>query len=250
VLDVILRRGYSYLSRLVQKKETQLDGLDYWRDRAQRLGRRSVLNISHPPEAFDRVTLYQKAVLFPLLRGQLRGNERTVLDYGCGPGRFSRDLAELVQGHCVGVDPIIEYLDLAPASERTRYDLLIEGRIPLPDSSVDVAWICLVLGAISDPVELDRTKCEIDRVLRDDGLLFLVENTTVQDDGDHWAYRDVDYYRRTFAFVDLEYLSYYLDFGERISVMAGRRSRAGLPVGTGEESATALPAERSPRRAP
>ncbi len=239
MLYFLLSRGFSYLSGLLPRRQKNLSGIDYWNDRAKRYGRRSVINVSHPEEAYDRVTLYQKSVLLPLLKSQLRGHERTALDYGCGPGRFTRDLAEAIQGRCIGVDPVIDYLDLAPSSERTRYALLENARIPLPDSSVDIVWICLVLGAVSSPEELEIAKLEIDRVLADDGLVFLVENTTRREDTGYWAYRDVEYYRKLLDFLDLKCLSYYLDFGERISIMAGRRITRREREKAGEEPATA-----------
>ena len=160
-------------SRFSQNSTTDfLSDIEYWQARVKKYGRRSVLNIEHRDDAYDRVTADQKARIFPLFESQLCGDERTILDFGCGPGRFTPDLAKLVQGCCIGVDPIEDFLDIAPRSEYAEYLLLHNGVIPLLDSSIDVIWICLVLGGITTESELERTASEINRVLKENGLSF------------------------------------------------------------------------------
>jgi ubiquinone/menaquinone biosynthesis C-methylase UbiE len=96
------------------------------------------------------------------------------------------------------------------------------GNIPLPDKSVDVIWVCLVLGCIKGRL-LKKSVSEMARVLKDGGLVFLVENTQEQEDTEYWAYRQFDEYKRLLAFVKLTHLHDYFDVGERISIMAGRK---------------------------
>jgi hypothetical protein len=48
---------------------------DYWQDRARRYGKRSVLNMAHNEKDFEKITTYQKQILFPLLKSQLSGFE-------------------------------------------------------------------------------------------------------------------------------------------------------------------------------
>jgi SAM-dependent methyltransferase len=187
--------------------------------------------MAHPESEFDAVTNCQKSILYPHLKSRLKGNERRVLDFGCGPGRFTADLAALV-GECIGVDPIQALLDLAPASPRVTYRPIAEGAIPLEDSSTDVVWCCLVLGGLKDSV-LSSSIREIQRVLRPGGLLFLVENTQEKADGPHWRFRS----RRTYAalFVGiplLEVACTYYDAGEEISVMTGRKATGSVALST------------------
>ena len=192
----------------------------YWERRARRHGRRSVLNIAHADAEYDRVTTWQKHILFPLLRSQLTGAERTVLDFGCGPGRFTRDLAHVVGGHAIGVDPIAALLEIAPADPQVDYRLLRHGRVPLPDHSVDVLWICLVLGVIGGQ-KLNATLKELRRIAAPGALVFLVENTTAQPSKKHIEYRSVAEYAKLVGFARLHHLSDYEDLGETISVLAG-----------------------------
>lgn len=199
------------------------DPSGYWDKRAADYGARSVLNLGHGPEEFERVTTYQKELLFPMLKSQLVGTEKIVLDFGCGPGRFTPDLARIVDGTAIGVDPIDGLLRLAPPDNGVEYRKLSHGRIPCPDSAVDVVWICLVLGCIPDQTALLNAVEEIKRVLKQGGLLFLIECTDVKPTPGHVHFRSVEGYQELLSFAPLILLSQYEDLGDTNSVMAGRK---------------------------
>ena len=95
-----------------------------------------------------------------------------------------------------------------------------EGHIPLDSSSVDLVWICLVLGGIHGST-LGDTIAEVRRVLRPGGLVFLVENTNEGGGDSFWAFRSVADYQRLFLPVALDHVHDYWDLGERISVLTG-----------------------------
>ena len=194
----------------------------YWDTRARQFGRRAVYNIGHPPEELGAVDRLQKAVLFPILRNNLTGTERTVLDLGCGVGRFSGDLAETIVADVIAVDVSRELLALAPSNPRVRYVLSSATRVPFPDESFDLVWVCLLLGALRRS-QLDEAAREIERVSKRAGLLFLVENTTPKPDGPTWAFRGPEEYLRLFPGFDLRHVTDYEDLGETISVLVGRR---------------------------
>lgn len=197
--------------------------LAYWTERARAYGPRSVLNLGHAESEYESVTSAQKRELFPRLAAHLSGREKVALDFGCGPGRFTAGLAGVINGRAIGADVVPAYLEMAPRHVDVEYRLMEPGRIGLADGSVDLAWVCLVLGALREPV-LGRSAAEIERVLRPGGLLFLVENTSEQPDAPHWAFRPVAEYQRLFPSVDLRHVHDYTDLGERISVLAGRRA--------------------------
>ena len=192
-----------------------------WHDRAHQHGARAVYNLGHGPEEMAQVTEKQCAVLLPLLRAQLRGDERLVLDLGCGPGRFTAALADVTHARVIGLDPIPRLLELAPRHDAVEYRLMSEAQIPMESSSVDVAWICLVLGGIHG-LTLERTVAEIRRVLRPGGLVFLVENTADGGGDSFWAFRSVAEYQRLFRPIRLAHVHDYHDLDERISVLTGR----------------------------
>lgn len=195
---------------------------DYWRDRARQYGKRSVLNMAHGEEEFDAVTDYQKQLLFPLLKSKLNGSETKVLDFGCGPGRFTGGLAELIGGTVIGVDITPELLKLAPKSPSVSYQCIGTGTLPFPDSSFDVVWSCLVLGGIPDE-QIEQSIAEIDRVLRPGGLFFYVENTAKAANADYWFFRDEDTYARLSAFCKPQVLGRYEDMGQQISIFSGKK---------------------------
>jgi SAM-dependent methyltransferase len=201
--------------------------LTYWEERARRHGARAVLNLGHPEHESDAVTCRQAEEIFPHLLRWLAGDERIALDFGCGPGRFTGRLADAIRGRAIGVDPIRALIELAPRGPGVDYLVSDGRRIPLGDASVDLAWVCLVLGGIPN-ARLAETAAEIYRVLRPGGLLFLVENTSAKASFPHWAFRPVASYQRLFPGAGLTHLHDYDDLGERISVLAGRK--AFMPV--------------------
>jgi ubiquinone/menaquinone biosynthesis C-methylase UbiE len=198
--------------------------MEYWKHRANQLGERAVFNVGHSEEELSAVTEMQKSVLYPRFREALDGSERTVLDFGCGTGRFTPDLAEMVGGTAIGLDPIQDLLDLAPRHEAVTYRTLRPEHIPLPDASMDAIWICIVLGGITNEDELRVTAAELERVRRPGGLLFLAENTSEKPPNPRWMFRSASQYAALFPAVRLEPVAEYEDLGERISVLAGRAS--------------------------
>ncbi|NEO43867.1 MAG: methyltransferase domain-containing protein [Moorea sp. SIO4A3] len=157
-----------YAKRLLSPSDGKnLPAMEYWKQRAKKYGKRSVLNIGHSNAEFEAVTEKQKREILPYLRQSLKGDEKLIIDFGCGPGRFTIDLASTIGGKAIGVDPIEALLEIAPKDKTVEYKLMQEGQIPLPDNSVDVVWVCLVLCCIKSTV-LQSTIEEILRVLKND----------------------------------------------------------------------------------
>lgn len=217
----LLRRLFGLVLRL--DPDRRRADLRWWEERARRRGPGAVYNSGHLDEDLARIDRWQKEILYPVLQSRLRGDERVILDFGCGTGRFTPELAGLIHGRAVGVDPVQALLDTAPQAEGVEYRLLRDGRIPLEDGSLDVVWICLVLTCITDERAVRESIAELERVLRDGGLVFLVENTAHKENLRHIAFRSVDEYRALFTFASLQHERDYEDRGERISVLTGRK---------------------------
>jgi colanic acid/amylovoran biosynthesis glycosyltransferase len=195
----------------------------YWSDRAGRLGRRSVFHARHSEAELEAVTAMQRRAILPVLDRHLRGDESIALDYGCGWGRFTGDLTERVGGLAIGIDPVPQLVAMAPRPPRTAFLAGSPATVPLATESVDLLWIALVLGTVTDPALLARTVEELRRVLRPGGLMLLVENTADRPDVPHYTYRSVAAYRALFPDVELAEEGMYEDLGERITILAGRR---------------------------
>jgi SAM-dependent methyltransferase len=196
--------------------------VDFWEDRAIKYGKRSVLNMGHSEEEFDSVTDYQKDILFPLLKSQLNNEEKLILDFGCGPGRFSGELAHLVDGEVIGVDITPKLLELAPKSPTVSYQCISPDKISFPDASFDIVWTCLVLGGIPNE-ELTKIISEIERVLKPNGLFFFVENTAKIRNTKYWFFRSTASYIQLAKFCNPKILGSYEDLGQAITIFAGRK---------------------------
>jgi SAM-dependent methyltransferase len=111
-MSSLLARALRRARRIVLGPEKPVAGIQYWERRVRDHGRRAVLNLGHSDEEFERFTAWQWDQLSPSLRAQLRGDEKSILDFGCGAGRFTPELARLIGGRAIGVDPIPRLLEI------------------------------------------------------------------------------------------------------------------------------------------
>jgi ubiquinone/menaquinone biosynthesis C-methylase UbiE len=102
-----------------------------------------------------------------------RQHIQTILDLGCGTGRFSEALASHFNGQVVGIDPSTKMLDQARTKLRTHRVRYEPGRgeaIPLGNDSVDLIFTSMTFHHFDDPM-LTARECR--RVLRDGAVAFL-----------------------------------------------------------------------------
>jgi malonyl-CoA O-methyltransferase len=136
---------------------------------------------SYPPEAHNPLMQAEERAMLSLLPDSLRGC--TVLDAGCGSGRYLRQARQRGAKRLIGVDLSVEMLARAHAQwgkepgfgEHDRYSagdccLLQAGleSLPLRDDQADVTLCGLTLGHLDD---LDAALSELQRVTRPGGLL-------------------------------------------------------------------------------
>lgn len=101
----------------------------------------------------------------------------TILDLGCGTGRFSESLAMHFDAEVVGVDPSKKMLEQARRKlhdARVRYLLGRGEAIPLDNDSVDLIFMSMCFHHFDDPMLAAR---ECRRVLRDGGTAVLRTGT-------------------------------------------------------------------------
>lgn len=198
-----------------------------WDDRFSQLGSYGVIDTRHPLREFSYVTERQKKIIFPLFKSQLLGTEKNILDFGCGPGRFTFDLAAIIKGQAIGVDVTKGYIHLArdQLNDINKKNVkFIHSRSFLNSNKVkfDIIWICLVLGGISD-INMAEISKKISRNLNTNGLLFIIESTSKKNKKGLWNTRTVSEVIGFFNGVNLKRISLYIDANQEISIFAGRK---------------------------
>ena len=102
---------------------------------------------------------------------------RTLLDLGCGTGRFSEALAARFEAQVIAVDPSRKMLEQArskQADSRVCYALGSGESIPLHSDSVDLIFMSMIFHHFEDP-RLAARECR--RVLREGGTAFMRTGT-------------------------------------------------------------------------
>lgn len=93
---------------------------------------------------------------------------KTILDLGCGTGRFTEALAIRFDARVIGIDPSKKMLAQArskPSDDRIRYEQGCGESIPIPDNSVDLIFMSMIFHHLDNPKVAAR---ECRRVLRGD----------------------------------------------------------------------------------
>jgi len=212
------------LSVGVIKRKIFFSPIKYWEERARLYGKNSVLNLTLNEQEIKSLKDFQLNTIFPVLSGQLTGNEKKLLDFGCGPGRLSVELAHSTGCEVVAADPIEYLLQLGPRDASVTYRKIIRNRIPAKTGEFDIIWICFVLGGIVKRRTLNQTIKEINRVAGNNCLLFIIENTSVKEDIISWKYRSVADYIGMFGNFGLKHMRDFVHANERFSILAGRNT--------------------------
>ena len=106
-----------------------------------------------------------------------RGPVRTILDLGCGTGRFSAGLANRFRARVVGLDPSEKMLAQArrkPGQDAVFYQRGAAEAIPLAGQAVDVIFMSMSFHHFQDPAGVAK---ECRRVLREDGTIVVRTGT-------------------------------------------------------------------------
>ena len=101
----------------------------------------------------------------------------TIVDVGCGTGRFSAALANTFEADVIGFDPSITMLKEATSNVSHRRVQFLVGdseHISLTGSSADLVYLSMVYHHIPDP---DSAAREFKRVLRPGGFVCIRNST-------------------------------------------------------------------------
>jgi ubiquinone/menaquinone biosynthesis C-methylase UbiE len=105
---------------------------------------------------------------------------KTILDLGCGTGRFTEALAARFDAEVIGIDPSAKMLGQARKKRRdhrVHYQHGSGEQIPLIRDAVDLIFMSMVFHHFSDPLLAAR---ECRRVLAEGGTVFLRAGTFEQ----------------------------------------------------------------------
>ena len=137
------------------------------------------------PASYDRARSRSPEMIqlwMGALECHLSGTPTTVVDLGCGTGRFSLPLRAHFGAPVIGIDPSRKMLAQAtpkPGARDILWLLAAGERIPLRDDSVDLVFMSMVFHHFAEPTRVAR---ECHRILRAGGIAFLRAGTTEQID--------------------------------------------------------------------
>lgn len=132
---------------------------------------------------FEAADITNEEVNFPaMVKSVGKIEEQTILDYGCGNGRFSRKIEKMKAGKVIGVDKEQSMIDLAQKSNpdsQVEYHSNPDNSLSfLSENSVDKVMANLVFMMSPTKQEMRRAFQEIQRVLKRGGLfVYLVTHS-------------------------------------------------------------------------
>jgi len=112
-----------------------------------------------------------------LIKAMEGTNPGTILDFGCGVGRFV-ETALTHATHYVGADINKEALEYAPNFVSASFVDLSEDRIPLENETFDSAMCVTVLQHIVDTDQFNTWSSEISRVVKPGGYFYIIDDAS------------------------------------------------------------------------
>lgn len=100
--------------------------------------------------------------------------EAAILDYGCGTGRLTAEIAERGYRHVTGMDYASGMIQQAKENyPGLNFRLNQQAGIDVPDASRDLVLLCTVLTCIPQTTDQESLVQEIYRLLKPGGLLYI-----------------------------------------------------------------------------
>ena len=205
-VDKLMSLWNSVLGNKINTSEREkFDPYEYWSERSKKYGKIAVGNLSKPIEKFDEDSESVKNKLLPVFKTSLNSNVARLLDFGCGYGRFTTELAEFVDQEAWGIDATPELIELAEKEKTNPKTFFRTAKYPLPfdNEYFDVIWITYVFEHIMGD-EKEKTAKELLRILKPGGLLFIVVNTVLSQKVKQCDIRSFNWYEEAFDPIKFE----------------------------------------------
>lgn len=163
------------------------DSTDYWDDRSRLDPLAAVLDpIAGDGRKNSQIDRMHRLALRRAVAGQRLGH---VLDFGCGTGRMTAELAQFSES-VTGVDISLEMLERARrlnSASVVNFVTYDGNTLPFSDGSFDAAIAVVVLQLYRDVPERFRSiASELTRVLRPGARAWLIEQCAPTGEGDAW----------------------------------------------------------------
>jgi ubiquinone/menaquinone biosynthesis C-methylase UbiE len=140
-----------------------------------REGSRSYYSEAQVYDAFSRAEDYPKKIL-RFLKPKIR--DKNVLDLGCGNGKYAFLLSQFSKKY-IGIDISKEQIINAKKKNKnhknTKFICSSAEKIKVSSKSIDIVISTWVLGTINGWSRKDKSLREAERVLKNNGVIFLIE---------------------------------------------------------------------------
>jgi SAM-dependent methyltransferase len=200
---------------------------DIWDGLVRAHGRQVVINPTISGAKLDAETARQIPVLREAIRPHLRGCEKTALDFGCGYGRFTHMLANLIDGRAVGFDPSPEMIRMAQWHTAVDYVCCPPDRF-FDETRKAGTWFDLIftLGVLGEPnIPLWGTVADLASILSDNGLVVVVDHVSARPDVTRWwRFREPGFYEDAFrtSGIDIDVIGTVAQLGDVMTIYGGR----------------------------
>ena len=190
----------------------------FWTARYQQYGdRRTVGHVTWDEEQYYRETIQISEKIEQVLEEYLNGRRQTLLDFGCGVGRFQTVLQKFADEY-YGIDIVSDVIEQNKSrfegNSNVHFDLLSDNQIQYDNLYFDIIFSGFVLQHITDETLFHQYAQQIESKLSDSGVLLLIENIENSDNNEHMVYRSVEDYQSAFRDVQLHHVDTYYAGGK------------------------------------
>ena len=182
------------------------------------VGKSCVMKPNYTDEERDAENKRQSSTAFAAIYPLLKGHEMLGLDYGCGYGRLTPMLHEVMQCPVVGYDPSPNMI----AASTPKPGIIYTSELPAMQAyDVIMAWA--VLG--SPAIDRAATVRHISSLLIPGGLLIIGDHIGHRTKG-WWEFRGLGFYQELFDIhnIHLEHAAEIGQCGEPFSLLCGRKA--------------------------
>lgn len=159
---------------------------DTWNNLTSQHGRKAVMSLKLSDQQLDTETARQIPILREAIRPFLNGTEKIALDFGCGYGRFTPMLANLIDGRAVGFDPSSAMVASAQWHTDVDYISCPTDQFFHETTQTGTHYDLILAYAVLGEPSMGNVAPALSRILSPGGLLTIVEHVVPDPDPERW----------------------------------------------------------------